>query len=352
MEKVNKDFLVELLNTPSPTGMEQEIQKKWADYIRPFSDEIRVDRNGNVTGIRNPEAPFKVLFAAHCDEIGFIIKKIDENGYLYFTKVGGISPSLAPGMKLEIFGEKGPVTGVVGAIPIHFKEEKDKVEFGDLYIDCGFKNKEEAEARVRFGDLAVYKRAPEILENDRISGRGLDNRTGVFMMAELLRNLKGKTPKVGVYCVSTISEETNAQGAYGAGAAIKPDVAVVCDVTFATDHPGVDKEKHGDVKLGEGPALGIGPALNKKTNDLLEKIAKEKEIKLQYELYTSSTGTDGDKLRYTGNGVPITLVSLPLRYMHSPVETASVADMEAQVQLLTEWILSLNGDEILCPVVL
>lgn len=351
MNNESKEFLLELLKTPSPSGREQEIQKKYASYIKDYAHKIEVDNAGNVIGIINPDAKFKVLLAGHCDEIGFIINRIDDKGFLHFSKVGGLSPNLAQGMKVEVLGFKKHITGIIGANPSHFfGENKDKIEFEDLYIDCGASSKEEMEQYVRFGDYAVYKREPELLLNDRISGRGLDNRTGAFIVAEVLKNVASRNPKVGVYCVSTTSEEVNMQGAYGAGAGITPNMAIICDVTFATDHPGINTDKHGVVDLGKGPALGLGSAVNIRINNMIEETAKKLQMKLQYELYTTSTGTDGDKIKFTGRGVPIALVSLPLRYMHSPVETASFKDIDDEIELLSELIMSLTGEESLKPV--
>lgn len=350
MDIKSKDFLLELLKTPSPSGREQEIQKKWASYLKEYADKIEVDHAGNVIASLNPDAKFKVLLAGHCDEIGLIINRIDDKGFLHFSMVGYFSPSLAPGMKVRVLGYKKNINGIIGAVPSHFNETKDKVEIEDLYIDCGASSKEEMEQYVRFGDFAVFEREPELLLNDRISGRGLDNRTGAFIVAEVLRNIARKNPKVGVYCVSTVSEEVNMQGAYGAGAGIEPNVAIICDVTFATDHPGINTDKHGVVDLGKGPVIGLGSAVNIKINELLMKVAEKLQLKLQYELYTTTTGTDGDKIKFTGKGVPIALVSLPLRYMHSPVETASFKDIDEEIQLLSELILSLTGDENLKPV--
>lgn len=350
MNKESREFLLELLNTPSPSGREGEIQKKWASYVKGYADRIETDNAGNVIGIINPDAKFKVLLAGHCDEIGFIVKRIDDKGFVYFEAVGGISPKLAPGMKVEVLGYEKKIAGVIGVNPEHFHESKDKIEFEDLYIDCGAASREEMGQYVRFGDLIVYKREPELLLNDMVSGRGLDNKTGAFIAAEVLRNAAGKNPNVGVYCISTSTEEIGTKGAYEAGAGIAPDMAVICDVTFATDHPGVDTNKHGEVYVGKGPALGLGPAVNVKINEMIEKTAEKIGIKLQYELYTSSTGTDGDKIRVTGKGVPIALVSLPLRYMHSPVEVASFKDIEEEINLLSALILGLTGEESLKPV--
>lgn len=350
MDTKSRAFLMELLTTPSPSGHEQEIQRKWARYVSSYAHKVEADNSGNVIGIINPDAEFKVLLAGHCDEIGLIINRIDENGFMYFSSIGGVDPKIAPGMKVEILGYKKRISGIIGTAPAHFDDKKEKVEFEDLYIDCGASSREEIEKYVRFGDAAVYKREPELLLNDRISGRGLDNRTGAFIVAEVLRNIAAKSPKVGVYCVSTVSEEVGLQGAYEAGAGINPDIAVICDVTFATDQPGVDTAKHGEVSLDKGPALSIGPAVNAKVNDLIEKAAEKLQMKLQYEIYTRTTGTDGDRIRYTGKGVPVTCVSLPTRYMHAPVETASFKDIDEEIALLSEFIMSLTGKESLSPV--
>lgn len=349
MDQVSKDFFLDLLKTPSPSGNEVSIQTKWRDYIQQFAEHVSTDTAGNVYGAVNPNADFKVMLAGHCDEIGLVINRIDDNGFLYFDKVGGISPKPAVGMKVEILGYKKRIIGVIGANAEHHGGSKDKLEFEDLFIDCGARSKEEISDIVQIGDLAVYKREPEFLLNDCISGRGLDNRTGAFIVAEVLKRVSTRKPKVGVYAVSTVNEETNMGGAYFAGARIKPDMAIACDVTFATDYPGVNRQKYGEIDLEKGPVLAKGAPINFKINQFLEQTAKRLGINLQYELTPRHTGTDADKIRLTGEGVAVGLVSLPLRYMHSPVETVSMNDIEQEIELLTETILSLTGEESLKP---
>lgn len=346
---MNKEFLFELLKTPSPSGFEMEIQKLWKSYVETFADKVETDTAGNVYGIINPDAEFKVLLAGHCDEIGLVINRIDSNGFLYFDKVGGVSPKVAVGMKVTILGYGGTITGVIGTNAEHHGGVKEKLEFQDLYIDCGAKTKEEVAKYIQIGDLAVYKREVETLMNNYISGRGLDNRTGAFIVAEVLREVSKKNPKVGVYAVSTVNEETNMGGAYFSGARIQPNIGIACDVTFATDYPGVNKNKHGEIDLDKGPVLAKGAPINIKINKLLEQAAKNLKMNVQYELTPRMTGTDADKIRLTGAGVPVGLVSLPLRYMHSPVETASLKDIEEEIALLTEMVLNLTGNESLNP---
>ncbi|WP_461177181.1 M20/M25/M40 family metallo-hydrolase [Virgibacillus ainsalahensis] len=334
---------------PSPSSNEMAIQKKWINYVKDFTDEIRTDHAGNAIGVLNPEAPFKVLLAGHIDEIGLVINRIDEKGFLHFDKMGGINPKAAVGMKVTVLGSGKSVTGVIGVNAQHHGGLKNDFGLGDLFIDCGYRTKEEAQDYVQIGDLAVYKTDSEVLMDRYVSGRGLDNRTGAFIIAEILKRLAEKNLSVGVYAASTVNEETNMGGAYFAAAGIEPTMAIACDVTFATDYPGVDKNKHGDVRLEDGPVLAKGAPINIKINKLLENTAKALNINVQYELTPRMTGTDADKMRLTGKGVPVSLVSLPLRYMHSPVETASLKDIDEEIELLVTMIAGLTGKESLNP---
>lgn len=349
MGETDTNFLMELLNTPSPSSSEMAIQKKWIEYVKEYADEIRTDNAGNAFGVLNPDAPFKVLLAGHCDEIALVINRIDDKGFLHFDKMGGINPKAAVGMKVTILGFGNELTGVIGVNAQHHGGLKDDFGLEDLFIDCGYKSKEEAEKNVQIGDLAVYKTEPEVLMERYVSGRGLDNRTGAFIAAEVLKRLSEKGCRVGVYAASTVNEETNMGGAYFAAAGIQPTMAIACDVTFATDYPGVDQNKHGDVKLEGGPVLAKGAPINIKINQLLEKTARKLNMKVQYELTPSMTGTDADRMRFTGKGVPVSLVSLPLRYMHSPVETSSLKDIDEEIELLVTMISDLTGDESLNP---
>src|SRR5699024_8305610 len=324
-------------------------QKKWMKYVKKFADEVRTDNAGNAIGVLNPNASFKVLLAGHCDEIALVIKRIDDQGFLYFDKMGGINPKAAVGMKVTVLGIGGTVTCVIGVNAQHHGGLKDDFELEDLFIDCGYKSKEEAEKFVQIGDLAVYKTEPELLMDRYIAGRGLDNRTGAFIVAEVLRRLSNKDINVGVYAASTVNEETNMGGAYFAASGIKPTMALAIDVTFATDYPGVDKKKHGDVRLEKGPVLAKGAPINIKINQLLEQSARQLNMQVQYELTPRMTGTDADRMRLTGRGVPVALVSLPLRYMHSPVETASLKDIDEEIELIVTMIAHLTGEESLNP---
>lgn len=349
MKQADQEFLMELLQTASPSSKEMDIQRTWISHVKPFADEIMTDNAGNAIAVLNKEAPFRILLAGHCDEIALVITRIDESGFLHFDKMGGINPKAAVGMRVQVQGYNGKVTGVIGVNAQHHGGLKDDFDLQDLFIDYGYQTKEEAEKAVQIGDLAVYKTEPEILNDRYIAGRGLDNRTGAFIIAEVLKRLSEKNINVGVYAASTVNEETNMGGAYFAAAGIEPTAAIAVDVTFATDYPAVDKNKHGDIRLEAGPVLAKGAPINLKLNQLLEKGAKSLDLNVQYELTPRMTGTDADRMRLTGKGVPVSLVSLPLRYMHSPVETASMQDIEEEIELLVEMISSMTGEESLNP---
>lgn len=349
MNKKSMQFLEELLATPSPSGDEVAIQKKWIGYVEKFADKIETDFSGNAIGILNPEADFKVMLAGHCDEIAFMVKHIDDKGFIYVAKAGGISPKLALGMRVKVLGEEETVKGVIGVKAQHQGGAKDEIKIEDIYIDCGAGSKEEIEKIIAVGDYVIYDMDFDHFMNDQLCARGLDNRSGSFIVAEVLRELSKREINVGVYAVSTVNEETNMGGAYFAGASIEPNMAIACDVTFATDYPSMDQKKDGDVKLGAGPVLSKGSTINVKINNLLKAAAKEKKIDLQFELTPGRTGTDADKIRLTGKGVPVALVSLPLRYMHSPSEFVSIKDIDQEITLLVETIASLTGKENLKP---
>lgn len=348
MEKQQLDFLNKLIKTPSPSGDELIIQKEWMAYVDPFVEKIETDYSGSAIGILNPTATFKVMLAGHCDEIAFMVTHIDDNGLIYVTKSGGINPKLALGMRVRVLG-KEVLKGLVGVKAEHQGGAKGEVKVEDLYIDCGACSKEEIEGIVRVGDYIIYDMDMDLLMNKRIVGRGLDNRTGAFIVAEVLRRLSKEKLSVGVYGVSTVNEETNMGGAYFAASHIEPSMGIACDVTFATDYPGLNPKKDGDVQLGKGPVLSKGAPINFKINKLLEEAARKCDLALQYEVTPRTTGTDADKIRFSGKGVPVALVSLPLRYMHSPSEVVSLEDMNSEIDLLVQFIKDLNGEEQLKP---
>lgn len=345
---MNKKFLEALLKTPSPSGDEIAIQKLWIEEMKAYADEIRTDFAGNAIAVLNPEAEFKVLLAGHCDEIAYMVTHIDDKGFIYVTKAGGINPKLALGSRVRIYGTE-LVKGIVGVKAEHKGGAKGEINVEDLTIDVGATSKEEIENIISVGDYVLYDVDYEYLRNDLIAARGLDNRTGAYIVAEVLKALKDEQLNVGVYAVSTVNEETNMGGAYFAASNIEPDMAIACDVTFATDAPGSDPKKDGTVKLGGGAVISKGSMINYKINDMIKNTATKYDMQLQFELTPRATGTDADKMRFSGKGVPVALLSLPLRYMHSPSEVVSLKDIEEEIQLLVNMIKDMTGKENLKP---
>jgi len=349
MRNESRKFLEELLMTYAPSGSEENFQNKWMNYVKEYADEIRTDLSGNVMGILNKNSKFKVLLAGHADEICFIVNYIDDSGYIYVQKSGGINPKLALGKRVKVLGKK-EIPGAVGVIAQHQGGPKNELKVSDIFIDVGAKSKEELSGIINVGDFVVYDVGFQNLLNNNIVARGLDNKTGSFIVAEVIRKLKDEDIDVGVYSVSTVSEETIKNGAYFAASQIRPDIAIAVDVTFATDYPGMNKCEHGDVKIGNGPVISMGSPINKIVNKIFIDTAKEENINLQYELTPAKTGTDADQLRITGKGVATALMSLPLRYMHSPSEVVNLDDIENEIELLVKSIKNIKKDINLKPI--
>ncbi len=348
MDKNSKSFLLNLLKTNSPSGKEEEFQRLWLKEVGKFA-KVENDLAGNAIGILNEEAPFKVMLAGHCDEIGMMVSNIDKQGFVYFTNAGGINPRLLPGLKVEILGYSNEkLTGVIGFNLK--KKDKNTANLGceDFFIDCGYDSDGELKKLIRVGDYIVYKSEPEIIGKDRLICKGLDDKTGSFIVAETLRALSKKKLNVAVYGVSTTGEETNMRGAHFAASKIRPNIGIACDVTFNTDLP-EEESPHAPVYFNKGPAISVGSPINRKLNELIENTANKLKMLLQFELSTSRTYTDADKIMFSNDGVPVALVSLPLRYMHSPVEMASLTDITDIINLLVETITSLSGKEDLRP---
>lgn len=345
---MNKQFLEKLVQTPSPSGDELAIQKVWIEEMKEYAHEIRTDFAGNAYAILNPDAEFKVLLTGHADEIAFMITHIDDKGFISVTKAGGINPKLALGNRVKVYG-KEVLSGVVAVKAEHKGGAKGEIKPEDLVIDLGAASKKDLDGIISVGDYVLYDLDYEYMLNDNFAGRGLDNRTGSFIVAEVVKALYKENVKVGVYAASTVNEETNMGGAYFAASHVKPNIAIACDVTFATDAPGSNPKSDGQVKLGGGPVLAKGSMINYKINNLLKESASRLEMDLQLELTPRLTGTDADKMRFTGEGVPVALVSLPLRYMHSPSEVVNLKDIQMEIDLLVEMIKNLSGEENLKP---
>lgn len=344
---MNREFLKELLTTPSVSGQEETIQQKAMTYGKQFAQEQRTDPSGNVISVVNPLADFKVLLCGHIDEIGFVVTHIDDQGRLHLAKAGGVRPKLYIGSPMQIWHEGKMVSGVVAVSPDLLK--KEEVKAGDLIVDIGTSSREEAMKAVSIGDPVCADVQVRELLNDQFTCRALDNRTGAFVILEAARRAAEKGASNGIYAATTVGEETTMRGAYYAASRVKPDCALAVDVTWASDAPGTDPADTGEVKLGNGPVLCMGSAVNKKMNRLLQKIAREKGIPVQWELAPGRTGTDGDSVNLTGEGVPMALVSIPLRYMHSSVEVGSWKDLENCIELVSEFLVQIRAGFDFCP---
>jgi len=339
MKPASLAFLKRLLDTPGPSGFETAPARVWRAEADSFADRVSSDVTGNSVAAVNPDGVPRVMFAGHIDEIGLMIVHVDDDGYLYFSPIGGWDTQVLVGQRVIISAKNGAVEGVIGKKAIHLirTEDRDKVSKpSDLWIDIGAKNKTDALKRVRVGDPAVLAAPMLELPNGRIVSRSIDNRIGAFVVLEALRLLSKKKPRAAAFAVATAQEEISwaGGGARTSATGLSPTVALVVDVTHATDHPGVEKKEVGDFKLGSGPVLSRGSAVNPLVFDLLEEIAEEEKIPFSIQAAPRDTGTDADAIYTAHQGIATGLVSVPSRYMHSPNEMVDLADLERAAQLL------------------
>lgn len=337
---MNREFLKDLLLTPSVSGYEEAIQKKALAFGKQFADQQICDPAGNAISVVNPNAACKVLLCGHIDEIGFVVTHIQENGMLKLAKAGGVRPALYVGTPVQIMHEGKKVDGVVAVMPslIKSSDVKDK----DLIVDIGASSKEQTLQYVAVGDPVCADTQVHELLNDNFSSRALDDRTGAFVVLEAAKKAAEKGATVGIYAATTVGEETTGRGAYYAGSRIQPNCAIAVDVTWVSDAPETDPASTGDIGLGKGPVLCISSVVNKQMNRRLKKIAEEKQITVQWEVAPGGTSTDGDTVNRCGEGIPMALVSIPLRYMHSSVEIGNWNDLEGCIELLSEFLLQMD----------
>ena len=333
-------FLKQLLDTPGPSGFEQAPARLWRDEVATFADDVRADVHGNSVAAVNPKGKPRLMFAGHIDEIGVQITHIDEDGFLYFSGIGGWDSQVLVGQRVLLLGREGAVHGVVGKKAIHHlkKEDLDRVtKVIDLWIDIGAANREQAASRIRIGDAGVIDSRVEEYPNNRIVSRSLDNRIGAFVAAEALRRLASQRPKhAAVFAVASTREEIawTGSGARTSAIGIEPDVALVIDVTHATDYPGADKKHSGDHKLGGGVVLTRGSSVSPLVFDLLVECAEQAKLPYTIQAAPRETGTDADAIYNAMRGIPTGLVSVPNRYMHSPNEMVALQDLDRAAELL------------------
>ena len=347
MKKTSLDFLKRLMNAISPSGYELDAVRVFRKEAEAFAAEVRTDVHGNVDVVVNPGGSPRVMLAGHYDEIGFIVTLIDAHGYLWISPIGGWDAQIPQGQRVAIRTAQGVVPGVIGKVPVHVQkpDERNRVTpLTDLWVDIGAKNRKEAEKRVSVGDPMVIDQGVAELPNGRLAGRAFDDRAGAFVVLETARRLADMAPQAEIHAVGTVQEEIGSRGATTSAFGIAPDVGIAVDVTFATDHPMMDgaEKREGKVSLGGGPVLSRGANINPVLYDHLLATAKKRKIPVQIVADGRATPTDADPIQLSRAGVAAALVSIPLRYMHTPSEIVAVDDLDRTVELLAHAIAAMK----------
>jgi putative aminopeptidase FrvX len=343
-------FFKTYMNNASPVGFETSGQKLWLKYLEPFVDTHFTDPYGSAVGVVNPNASFKVVIEAHADEISWFVNYINPEGLIYLKRNGGVDVQIAPAQRVIIHGKKGPVKAVFGWPAIHTRlnnpdQKEPQPRLDNVFLDCGARNKKEvAQLGVHIGAVVTYQEGFDELANNFYVARAFDNRVGGFMIAEVARLLKENRKKIpfGLYVVNAVQEEIGLRGAEMIARRIKPNVAIVTDVTHDTTTPMVSKIVEGEIACGKGPSLAYAPAIHNKLLGFVEEVAKKKNIPVQWRALSRSTGTDTDSFAYSNDGCPSVLISIPLRYMHTTVEVLHRDDIENTIKLMYETLLTLT----------
>jgi endoglucanase len=353
MERTAKKFFQEILETPSPSGYEQPVQKLVRAYVKSFADDVRTDLHGNVIAGVNLDAPLRVMFAGHADQIGLIVSHVNENGYIYSNPIGGWDPQQLIGQRMTIWTNDGPVSAVIARKPIHLlneEERKQVVKQKELWLDIGAKDHDEAAKLVAVGDGVTLELGYQEMRNSLANSPGMDDKTGLWVCVEGMRRaVKRGGMKVALFAVSTVQEEIGLRGATTSAYGVNPHVGVAVDVTHATDCPTIDKTQEGDIQLGGGPVIYRGPNMNPVVVERLKQAADAAEIAHQWGASGRGTGTDANSIQLARGGVAAGLVSIPNRYMHSAVEMISLDDIDRAADLLAEFVLGIEADADFTP---
>ncbi|WP_339727606.1 M42 family metallopeptidase [uncultured Gimesia sp.] len=345
MDAQSLDFLKKLLHSPAPSGYEGPIQEVVREYVGEFADEVKTDLHGNVIAAVNPGAKRRVMLAGHCDQIGLLVQYIDDDGYLWANLIGGWDIQMLLGQNMQVHTASGPVHGVIARKAIHLltpEERKTVPEIKDLWIDIGAKNGDEARALIGIGDPITFELGFRPMLNQLASAPGMDNRVGVWVVMEALRQVSEKAPDVGVFSVSTVQEEIGLRGAKTSAYSIQPEIGIAVDVTHSTDCPAVSKQENGDIKLGSGPVVYRGPNVNPVVFATLSDLATKNELSYQINSIARPAGNDANAMQLNQGGMATGIVAIPNRYMHSPVEVVSLEDLEHAAQLLAAFCLDIN----------
>lgn len=335
------DFLEKYINNAAPTGFEAPGQKLWLNYLKPYIDDQFIDNYGTAVGVINPKAEFKVVIEAHADEISWFVNYITNDGFIYLKRNGGSDHQIAPSMRVNIHTENGIVKAVFGWPAIHTREpgKEETPSLKNIFLDCGCSTKEEVEKLgIHVGCVATFEDEFTILNKKMFVGRALDNRIGGFMIAEVARMIKETKTKLpfGLYITNSVQEEVGLRGAEMIVQTIKPNLAIVTDVTHDTQTPMLSKITNGDLACGRGPVVTYGPAVHNTVLKMIIDAAQKNKIPFQRAAVSRATGTDTDAFAYAMGGVPSALISLPLRYMHTTVESVNKQDVENVIKLIFE----------------
>lgn len=354
MDEARISFLKRLVASPSPSGFEQPAQRVVREELEQFADEVRIDVMGNVIATLNPGGKPRVMLTAHCDELGFLIRYIDDRGFLYFSPIGGFDPSTLPGERVHVHTPSGPLLGVLGRKPVHLMKSKERSrapELKEMWIDIGVADKAEAQELVPLGSVATRANQLEHLRGDLVVSRGMDNKSSILAIVEAMHRLHEQRDqlKAAVFFVSSVQEEIGGRGAALAAHAIEPQIALTVDVTFTSDHPQMSEAKVGNIKLGGGPGITTGAFVSPRIFQLLTETAQAAEMNYQLDITPSHTWTDNDDVRIIRSGIATGLLNIPSRYMHSSSEIVSLKDIEQTGELMTRFVLSLNEQTHLIP---
>lgn len=345
-------FLKDLLSTPGTSGFEQQIQTVIRDFVGEFSDNVETDVHGNVIAAVNPSGKRRILLDAHCDQIGLIVRHIDDMGFLRVNPVGGWDMQILLGQKMMVHTSTGSIPGVIARKPIHLLKEKERKlvpMISELWIDIGSQSAKETAKIVRVGDSITPAPSLTELRNGRISGVAMDDRTGIWVIMNALKMIARQKPTAAVFGVSAVQEEIGLRGAQTSAFNINPDVAIAVDVTHATDCPDIDQNAHGRIKIGGGPVLVRGANANPRVFDLLAATAEKEGIDIQINALARAASNDGAAIQVSHGGCAAGLVTIPNRYMHSPVEVVAESDLEQCAKLIAEFCLAVDEETSFIP---
>ena len=346
------DFLRDLLTSPSPSGYEQPVQAVVRNYVGQFAKEVRTDWHGNVIACVNPQGSPRIMLAGHCDQIGLMVKHIDDRGFVWVDSIGGWDIQMLIGQNIVIWGKNGAVPGVIARKPIHLlsPDDRKKVpELKDLWIDIGVKDRDEARQIVSVGDPVTFELGLRKLRNNLAAAPGMDNKVGAWVVMSALQRVAAQNPQAAVYAVSTVQEEIGLRGAQTSAFSIDASIGIAVDVTHATDCPTVDAKQYGDINLGEGPVLYRGPNVNPAVHAKLVQLAGQAEIPFQIGGLSRAASNDANVMQISRGGLATGIVAIPNRYMHSPVEVVSLGDLEHAARLIAEFCVSITKDSDFTP---